>query len=83
MREERVPRARKRGNDLHVGLDDVDPGIVEGEISYQHVEENLDFVDRESRPNAGLCGWGVRLGHNNDPATLLTLGPAENVIKLE
>ena len=40
-------------------LDGVSPGVVEGESSNQHAEEDLDFVDRGSHSNAGLRGWEV------------------------
>ena len=72
----------QEGN-LHIRLDDVSPSIVKGEIGNQNVEEDLEFVDREPHPNAGLYRWEMRHARDKERPTLLTLGPAENVIRFE
>lgn len=49
----------EREDDSHARLDDIKPGIVEGEICDEDVDENLDFDDRESHPKTGLRGHGI------------------------
>ena len=49
----------------HVYSDDVGLGIMEGEICDKHVEESLDFNDRESHPNTGLRRGEMRYAHND------------------
>lgn len=51
--------------DSHVRFDYICPGIVEGKIGDKYKNHNLDFNDRESHSNTGLCEGEMRRARNN------------------
>ena len=55
----------KKKNDSHIRFDDLSPSIVEGEIGDEHIDDNLDFDDRESHSDAGLREYEMRLARND------------------
>ena len=56
---------------------------MEREITDQHIEDNFAFVNRKSHPDAGLYEWEIKYAYNEERTVLLTLGPAENVMRFE
>ena len=58
----------KKKNGSHVRFDDLSPSIVEGEIGDEHIDDNLDFDDRESHSNAGLREYEISRACNDRAA---------------